>query len=38
MSAVPTEGGTESSDMSTERPYEVIEVDGGVPVKAWIRG
>jgi tRNA-splicing ligase RtcB (3'-phosphate/5'-hydroxy nucleic acid ligase) len=24
--------------MSTERPYEVIEVDGGVPVKAWIRG
>jgi tRNA-splicing ligase RtcB (3'-phosphate/5'-hydroxy nucleic acid ligase) len=24
--------------MSTERPYEVLEVAGGVPVKAWIRG
>jgi len=24
--------------MSAERPYEVLEVEGGVPVKAWIRG
>ena len=24
--------------MSTERTYETIEVEGGVPIKAWIRG
>src|SRR6266513_6386891 len=24
--------------MSEERTYEVIEVEGGVPIKAWIRG
>jgi RNA-splicing ligase RtcB len=24
--------------MSDERAYEVIEVEGGVPIKAWIRG
>jgi tRNA-splicing ligase RtcB len=24
--------------MSPERAYEVIEVEGGVPIKAWIRG
>ena len=24
--------------MRDERPYEVIEVEGGVPVKAWVRG
>jgi tRNA-splicing ligase RtcB len=24
--------------MSEERPYEVIEVEGGVPIKAWVRG
>jgi hypothetical protein len=28
VSAVPPEGGTEGNDLSTERPYEVIEVDG----------
>src|SRR3989442_5776241 len=24
--------------MSEERTYEVIEVEGGVPIKAWVRG
>ena len=31
-------GGNEVGAMSGEGPYEVIEVEGGVPVKAWIRG
>ena len=24
--------------MSEERRYEVIEVEGGIPIKAWVRG